>query len=196
MIERARLDELMLEALLRVRGIVQVVPVADKDRPTILETESEAERKSLMGLGKVVNRGVREVLGSDSIYVALTDMDFHWGCKPNLLMKKGDEIVGQEITDEQEIERLSRDTNAWFMHKNFVVYKNKIVFPQDVMNKICHFEIPCNPADWCVVDDSDVRSCSIIYGSPSTPCDVLLKELYFQGLDRRGLGTVLIGVSV
>jgi hypothetical protein len=194
MIEREQMDELIMEALVHVHGIVEVSPLAEEDRQNIGETEREAENNSLMGLGKVINMGVRKVLESDRIYVALTDMEFDWGCRPNLLMKKGDEIVGQEITDQQAIERLSEDKNAWFMHRNFVVYKDKITFPQDVMNKICYFEIPSHPADWSTLDRKELHCYSFVYGSPSTPCDILLKDRYFQGLDKRGFGTVLIGV--
>ena len=196
MIDRLQADELILKALLRVKGIVRVAPFADKDRQKVIDIEQEAEAKSLMGLGKVVNAGVREVVKCDWIYVVLTDMDFDWSCRPNLLMKKGGEIVGEEVTDAKTIERLACEKNVWFMHKNFVVYRDRVSFPQDIMKKICYFEIPCHPADWCIVSEGDLQCHSIIYGSPSTPCDVFLKNQYFQALDAKGSGTVLIGVKL
>lgn len=196
MIERKQADEIILEALSRVKGLGSAVPFADEDRQAVTQIEQEAEAKSLMGMGKVVNAGVREVLECDWIYVALTNMDFDWSCRPNLLMKKGDDIVGEEVTDVDTIERLKQDKNAWFMHRNFVVYKNKVSFPQDVMKKICYFEIPCHPAEWCLVEEDNFECHSIIYGSPSTPCDVFLKERYFRSADTKGSGTVLIGIKL
>lgn len=196
MIDREQADDLMMEALTRVTGITRTAPLADEDCEEVIRIEREAEANSLMGLGKVVNAGVREVVECDWIYVALTDMEFDWGCHPNLLMKKGDEIVGEEVTDPQRIKHLAEDKNVWFMHKNFVVYRNRVAFPHDIMKKICYFEIPCHPADWCIIDQGVMQCHSIIYGSPSTPCDVFLKERYFQAEDVQGSGTVLIGVKL
>lgn len=189
-------DAVVLETLSRIKGIVKAVPILDEDRQTLLEIETEAEEKSLMGLGKVVNVGVRRLTLCDWLYVALTDMDFDWGRKPNLLMKKGDQIVGEEVSDPEKIKKLSGDRNVWFMHRNFVVYKDRVAFPQDVMQKICHFEIPCHLAEWCDIEDEHFRCHEILYAWPSTPCDVFLKKKYFGGSDERGSGTVLLGVNL
>lgn len=192
MITREQGDELILAALHRVKGIAQAVALANADRQKLRQIEAEAEAQSLLGLGKVVNTGVQEVLECDWVYVGLTGMDFDWACRPNLLMKKGDEVVGEEVTDKDTIDNLKQQENVWFLHKNFVVYKDRVSFPQDVMKKICYFEIPCHPASWPV----DMECHSIVYGSPSTPGDVFLKNHYFQGKDVRGTGTVLIGVKL
>jgi len=192
MITRQQGDELILAALQRVKGMEEVVPLADTDRQQVRAIEQEVEKKSLLGLGKVVNVGVQGVLECDWVYVGLTNMDFDWACRPNLLMKKGNEVVGEEVTDKATIARLSGQPNVWFLHKNFVVYKDKVSFPQDVMKKICYFEIPCHAAAWPV----DIQCHSVVYGSPSTPCDVFLKRQYFQARDTRGSGTVLIGIKL
>jgi hypothetical protein len=193
--DRKTADEIILGGLHRVRGISRALALPEEDRRRVLDVEEQAEQKSLMGLGKVVNAGVREVLRCDRVYVALTSMDFDWGCKPNLLMKKGDEIVGEEVSDEGAIRRLGQQKNVWFMHKNFVVYKDRVSFPQDVMQKICYFEIPCHPADWCIVEAEQPTCHELIYAWPSTPCDVFLKGQYFGAADARGSGTVLVGVK-
>ncbi len=192
MLTRQQGDELILEALQRVKGIAAAVPFADEDREKVRAIEAEVESKSLLGLGKVINAGVSEVLACDWVYIALTTMEFDWACDPNLLMKKGDDVVGEEVSDKATIARLAGDKNVWFLHKNFVVYKDKVSFPQDVMQKICYFEIPCHSATWPL----GVECHSILYGSPSTPCDVFLKERYFEGSEEKGAGTVLIGVKL
>lgn len=196
MIDRQQADEVILEALSRVSGITGAKPLSDVDRQKVIEIEEEAEAKSLMGLGKVVNAGVRGVVACDWIYVALTSMDFDWGCRPNLLMKKDEQIVGEEVTDARKIQSLSDNKNVWFMHKNFVVYKDKVSFPHDVMKKICYFEIPCHPADWCIIEEGGLKCHSIVYGSPTTPCDIFLKNRYFEGVDTKGSGTILVGVKL
>lgn len=193
--DKDKTDALMVSALEKVKGIVKASPFAAQDRDKIMQIEEDAEKRSLMGLGKVVNTGVREVLKCDLIYVALNSMEFDWGCHSTLVLKKGDEIVGQEVRDEETICRLSNQKNVWFMHKNFVVYKDKISFPQDIMKKICHFEIPCLPAEWCLAENDALHCNSIVYANPCTPADIFLKEQYFNGSDEKGCGTILIGIE-
>lgn len=194
--DKREADTLMVPALKKVKGIVEASPFSSEDREKIIDIEQDAEKRSLMGLGKVVNTGVREILNCDLIYVALNNMEFDWGCHATLVLKKGQEVVGEEVRDEEVIARLSNQKNVWFMHKNFVVYRDKISFPEDIMKKICHFEIPCLPAEWCSLEDNRFQCDSIIYANPSTPSDVFLKDQYFSGLDERGLGTILIGVKL
>jgi len=189
-------DKAMVPALSGVTGIVEACPFSDQDHQKVLDIEKDAEEKGLMGLGKVVNSGVREVLGCDLIYVALTSMDFNWGCQASLVLKKGDEIVGEEVRDKEIIAKLSDREDVWFMHQNFVVYKDKMSFPHDIMKKVCHFDIPCLPAEWCTLEDDEFDCHSIIYANPATPSDLFLKEQYFKGLDEKGLGTILVGVKI
>ncbi|HEX74898.1 MAG TPA: hypothetical protein G4N93_07155 [Dehalococcoidia bacterium] len=193
-IDRVKVDTLMIASLKNVEGIVDVSPLSDKDKQEVINIESNAEKQSLMGFGKVISTGVREVLNYDLVYVALTDMEFEWGC-PSLILKKGEEVVGEEVKDDEIIASLSKQKNVWFMHKNFVVYKDKISFPQDIMEKLCHFEIPSLPTQWCVLEGSDFSCQPIIYANPATPTDIFLKNSYFEGLDQWGLGTILIGVN-
>ena len=194
--EKRVADGLMVSALKKVKGVVEASPFSSEDRQEIIDIEQDAENRSLMGLGKVVNTGVREVLNRDLIYVALNNMDFDWGCHATLVLIKDDEVVGEEVRDEAVIAGLRNKKNVWFMHKNFVVYKDKINFPQDIMKKICHFEIPWLPAEWCTVENDTFQCHSIIYANPCTPSDVFLKHQYFSGVDERGLGTILVGVKL
>lgn len=193
--DRKKTNDLMKAVLDKVKGLKASCPLLDDDRRRILEKEQEAEERSLMGLGKVVNTGVREILNCDLVYVALTTMDFDWGCHATLVLKKGQEVVGEEVRDEALIAELSEKENVWFLHKNFVVYKDKISFPQDIMKKVCYFEIPCLPADFCILENNKFQCRSILYANPSTLCDIYLKEKYFAGLDEKGLGTILVGVK-
>ena len=188
-------DALMISTLEKTKGIVKASPFAFEHRRKIMEIEQDAEKRSLMGLGKVINVGVRNVLNCDLIYVALNNMDFDWGCHATLILKKGDEVVGEEVRDEGIIAGLSNRKNVWFMHKNFVIYKDKMSFPQDIMQKICYFEIPPLPAEWCLVEDNTFQCDSIIYANPCTLSDTFLKEQYFDGLDEKGCGTILVGIE-
>jgi hypothetical protein len=189
------IDRVMIAALHNVKGIVNSRPLPTEEHPRILEKELEAEKRSLMGLGKVVNAGVREILNHDWVYAALTSMDFDWGCYSTLVLKKGQEIVGQETRDKAVLAELANKKNVWFLHKNFVVFKDRVSFPGDIMNKICHFEIPCLPAEFCTLGDDQIQCQSINFASPSVLCDLYLKEQYFDSENVAELGTILIGVK-
>ena len=174
--DRDQMDNIMASALKNVKGINQSSPFSSDDHKKILDIEQEAEKNAFMGLGNVVNAGVRKVLTYELIYVAFTNMDFTWGCHASLVMKKGEELVGEEVQDKQRIAELSKRKDVWFMHQNFVIYKDKVSFPQDLMKKICHFEIPGLPADWCRLEDEANEYHSLIYANPSTLGDIFLKE--------------------
>jgi len=194
--DRQKADGVMIPTLKKAKGIVDAWPFSSQDHQKILEIEQDAQEKSLMGLGKVINTGVREVLNCDLIYAALTNMEFDGSRYPSLVLKKGGMVVGEEVRDKEVIERLSNQKNVWFMHKNFVIYKDEISFPQDLRQKICRFETPSLPAEWCVVKDDGFQCNSIIYANPTVPCDLFLKEQYFKELNEQGLGTILVGVKL
>ena len=59
------LDANIRKALQSVAGIVSVHRLEKTDGPEILKVEQEAEKRSLMGMGMVVNTGVRDVLACD-----------------------------------------------------------------------------------------------------------------------------------
>ncbi|MFH1985086.1 MAG: hypothetical protein ABIL58_24885 [Pseudomonadota bacterium] len=187
---------LLIAAFQKSRGIVAVCPLLAEDYENVRDFEADARKKSLSGLGEVINTGMVEVLERDLVFVALTGMDFDWGRKPALLLKKGEEVVGEEVRDKATGEHLARQPHVWFLNKNFAVYKDRIDFPRDIMKRICRFEIPPLPADWCASDETPLPHESIIYASPALSTDLFLKERYFVGRNETGSGTVLIGVSL
>ena len=195
-VDRVKADTVMIACLKKVKGIVDVSPLSEKDKQEVITIESEAEKQSLRGLGKVISVGVWEVMTFDLVYVALMDVEFQVAGGPSMILKKDEEVVGEMVSDEETLAKLSKKENVWFIHKNFVIYKDKISFPHDIMKKLCHFEIPSFPAEWCVLEGIDFSYRSIIYARPTTPTDIFLKNSYFEGLDEWGSGTILIGVKL
>ncbi len=187
-------DISVIDSIRKVEGLVNAFAVTDEDRKQILAIEQDAEDRSLMGLGKVINSGVRNVLNYDLAYVALTNVNFNWGGHATLVLKKGQDVVGEEVRDQEKIDRLSKQKNVWFMHKNFVVYRDKVSFPSDIMQKICHFEIPHHSVDWLMSNNLKKYNC--IFASPATLCDVYLKERYFNEKDDKEHGTILVGLKL
>jgi len=189
------LDRQVIEILGKVKGIVLADRLNSQDIERILELESAAEERSILGMGKLINSGLREVLARDRVYVALTNMEFDWGCSSSLLLRKGDEVVGEEVHDDEAIRILKQTPDVWFMHDSFVIYKDRMSFPKDLADDTCRFEIPCLPADWLQLGEVHAEECTTIYANPSPPCDLFLKESYFSGDTEHGFGTILIGIT-
>lgn len=188
------LKDILLQALRKSKGVVQAALFLGEDHQKVIDLEGEAEKRGLMGLGKVFNSGLRDVLQCEHIFLGLTNMDFDWGGLPCLVLKKGDELVGQEVCDEQTRSRLSDQENVWFMHERFVIYKDRISFPKELLDKTCYFDTPCLPATWCTLEeDAGIDPDSIIFANPSLLTDGYLKKKYFHGVDEKGLGTILVG---
>jgi hypothetical protein len=185
----------VLERLGAVQGIVSADRLRRDHYELILRIEAEAEKRSILGMGKLRNSGLREVLGRQRTYVALTDMDFDWGCRSSLLLKKGEVVVGEEVHDEDTLRALKQTPHVWFMHDSFVIYKDRMSFPKDLADDSCRFEIPSLPAEWLEADDVEIRDSAPIYANPSPPCDLFLKQSYFPGHDEEGLGTILVGMN-
>jgi hypothetical protein len=204
MITASQLDLQVTQNLRNIKGILLSYSIPKNDCREILTLEDESEKKSLMGMGKVINIGVRKVMHFASVYVALTSLEFNWGQCSSLILKKGDQLVGEDIYDEAVLAELAISPNSWFLHKNFVIYKDRISFPKDIEQKNCHFEIPGTSVDWlsdCTKDDIHFN---VWYGNPSRFCDAhlkekyfsdYLKEKYFNGINEQGLGTILVGVN-
>ncbi|MCG8683845.1 MAG: hypothetical protein MI892_03150, partial [Desulfobacterales bacterium] len=102
---------------------------------------------------------------------------------------------GEEVRDEARLTELRTFSNVWFMHKNFVIYKDRIDFPRDVVQKICHFEIPGLPADWLHPEAAATPYAAATVAVPSTAGDTFLKACYFDGADEHGTGTILLGID-
>lgn len=181
----------LLAALRNVKGIVAAEILRNADYEPLHALEKQAGNQAIMGLGNVVNTGMSRVLSCRPGFVGLTDMTFDWGCRSALILTKAGRLAGEEMRDEAKLARLQGDPNAWFMHPNFVIYKDRIDFPRDLMKNRCQFEIPALPADWWVWPDSGrFERWSAM---PAASTDLYLKKHYFDNPQGEGLGTVLVG---
>jgi hypothetical protein len=177
-----------------IKGIEAVFPLAEEDRLRLLDIEVAAEKKCFMGLGMCYNSGIREVLRSSLVFLGITTMDFDWGCQSHMILKKGEDIVGEDVYEKSRIEELKKRKDVWFLHRNFVIYKGKVDFPRDLVEKKCCFELPaltCGDLLPVLNGFGDYLLCF-----PSTPGDTFLKDRYFGGADERGMGTVLFGFKI
>jgi hypothetical protein len=179
------------EFLKKISGIRDVFLLDEADRFELLKIEVAAEKKAFMGMGKMYNSGIRGVLQCPIVFVAITDMNLDWGFQSHMLLMKDDEIVGEEVYDPGKIAELQKKLNVSFLHRNFVIYKDKIDFPRDIVEKKCYFELPACVGDGTFPGVNHFGES--MYCFPSTPGDVFLKQRYYESIDERGTGTLVIG---
>jgi hypothetical protein len=184
----------IIDFLKRTRGLEAVFRLKKEDRFHLLDVETAAEKKAFMGLGMCYNSGIRDVLRCSLVFVCITKMDFDWGCGSLMILKKGDDIVGEEVQEQSKIDELKKRADAWFLHKNFVIYKEKIDFPKDIVDKKCCFETPALTWETPLPDLHEVEDYRFSF--PSTPGDLFLKKRYYEAKDEIGTGTVVFGFNI
>lgn len=185
--------ERIVGCLRAIKGIRAVFRLDEEDRLRLLDVETAAEKKAFMGLGMCYNSGIRDVLRCKIVFVGITGMDFDWGCQSHIVLKKGEEIVGEEVSDERRIEELKERKDVWFLHKNFVIYKDRCNFPDDLVAKRCCFELPALSSEGAITGLEEFGDSLFCF--PSTAGDVFLKERYYDAKDERGTGTVVFGFN-
>jgi hypothetical protein len=189
----AKLDEL-LESMKSIKGLQVVFLMAEEVKFQLLEVETDAEKRAFMGLGMCYNSGVREVLRRPIVLAVITNMDFDWGCQAHMVLKKDDVVVGEEVLESKRIEELEKRDNILFLHKNFVIYKDKVNFPTDLVENKCCFDLPA----LTLYDEyPQLRQFGDhIVCFPSSVGDIFLKKAYYGGVDERGMGTALFGFKL
>lgn len=174
-----------------IKGIVKVFVLDAATSFQLLDIEIQAEKKAFMGMGLCYNSGIREVLSCPVVITGITSEDFDWGCQSHIILKKEDEIVGEEVRNPERIKDLEQRKDVCFLHKNFVIYKDKINFPGDIVQKKCVFELPALTGRELIPDLLEAEGCVLCF--PSVTGDIFLKKTYYEGIDERGTGTVLFG---
>jgi hypothetical protein len=185
------MKEEILAGFKNYKGFQDAFLLEDADKMALYDIEIEAEKKAFMGLGKTYNSAIREVLACPVIVLGITTMDLQWSCQTHMRLMKDDEIAGEEVWDPNKIKELEKRADVYFLHKNFVIYKGKVNFPSDVVQKRCYFEYPPLHLDKEIPDFSGKLECIACF--PSTPGDIYLKNVYYEGADTKGTGTVLLG---
>jgi hypothetical protein len=181
----------VLASLETITGIIETFELETPDRFQLFDIELAAEKRAFMGMGLCYNSGIREVLRAKFVAVAITSKELDWGCQSHMLLKKDDEIVGEEVRDPVRIQELQEQKNTFFLHRNFVIYKDKVNFPDDLISKKCIFELPVHTPEKAFASLEAFGN--YIFCFPSTPGDIFLKEKYFDGKDDWGTGTALFG---
>jgi len=180
----------ILNFMLSIKGIYKVKLLNEQEKRYILELEEQAEKKVLMGLMPGVNQGVRDALSRNFTAAAITQNEFEWPKKGLIRIVHDNEILGEDVRDQEELEKLKR--------KGYKVIANYIViYKYDRLKKLGGFKNTT-----LVVASLDLawtrevpHSCRVVVGSPSLPADIFIKKI--MGIETEsGFGSILVGFDL
>ncbi|MCS7102964.1 MAG: hypothetical protein NZ992_03680 [Candidatus Korarchaeum sp.] len=182
----------ILKLILSIKGILKIKLLNEHEKKIILELESRAEKNILMGLMPGINRGVREALSRSITLAAITDNDFEWPDRGLVKMIYNDEVLGEDIRNERELEILKKEGHK-ILANYIVIYKDKY----EKLKEIGGFK-----AVTLVVAPLDLpwtkevpRASSVVVGSPSPPADIFIKGI-MNVENTENKGSILIGIDL
>jgi hypothetical protein len=173
------------DTLAKLKGIVKVRRLSEVEIESAKDFESQAEGKVLMGLCPGTNVGFREALAKKNVFVCLTDEKLVWPSCSYLKLLCGDEIIGQDIYDEAELQRRKEEGNM--VAGNLVFYREKMGILRERRSDLRVLMLPMEIKELC--------ACGAVVGSPSPPTDLYLKRLLDADMENRHLGTIVVGVG-
>ncbi|MDI9643338.1 MAG: hypothetical protein QFX37_07440 [Archaeoglobales archaeon] len=185
---KTKMAELM-EFLKSLRGFEDLKLLTESERKEILRIEGQAEKASLMGLMPGINQGVREALSRTFVLAGITNDEFEWPIKGTVRFVYKGEVIGEEIRDKEELEKLKSEGNR-VIGDIFVLYSEKIAKLGITDLRIATLVIPPLELSWL---NKVPHAKRVVVGSPSTPSDLYIKKLMNWKGDG---GSVLIGFEL
>lgn len=174
--------------LLDIRGVIGLLHLADKDLGEILNLEKDAEERSSSN-AHVFNAGVREVSKRQTVLAIAKTTEFPPTSAPTVLLVSNGEIVGEEIVDHSEVERLKGCPEAVFVAEKFVLYRDRVK-PEAGASL---FVFP--PLAFPMLDQMDEVS-EVVAASPTSLSDLYIKTRGGWNMSDTRLGTLLIGFNI
>mgnify|MGYP000076640341 CR=1 FL=1 len=117
-----QIAEKAIEKLHNTKGVEKIFLLDEYDRKKIIQLEERDEQMAPMTFGKKHNAGMKQALRSDFLISFLTNREYDWP-KNNLKLIHRGEIIGEDISDPDEINRLKQSEHHLF--GNIVIYNHK-----------------------------------------------------------------------
>lgn len=182
--------EAVVRRLLDTPGVVGCWVVPDEDRDTVRRLEDDANvRLGLPGMD-IVNEGVKDALARDHIVMISHSPALRHPPGPIILICDGDSVVGEEIWQPGQYEKLSNDPNALFLGKSLVLYRDALSKARGKPLKLAYKSLSF-PEIEEVPGVKDVVSITI-----TIPVHFRFSEKAGWNPNDPNLGTVLIGFNV
>jgi hypothetical protein len=178
------------------KGVCSVVGQLNKSQQEkILKMELEEQKKSMMLNACSENQSVKEVLSRDVVLLLTNDQNYEYK-QPTILLKAGDEVVGEEIMDKAKLEELKHTPGCYALGSDMIVYTRKLRQMKGVPLKFV--TLP-----FCLTDEKVVEKIEalpgvqdLICGWPSRSVDFYLKNEFRMKTDDLRIGTLLVGFDL
>jgi hypothetical protein len=181
--------ETVVERLLKTPGVVACWVVPDEDREQLRELEGNANsRLGLPGLD-IVNEGIREALARKHVVMISHSPALRHPPGPIIVILNGEQIVGEEIWQPGQYERLSKDPTSLFLGKSMVLYREALAQARGKPLKLTYRALPFPEVEE-VPGVKDVVSITI-----TIPVHFRFSQKAGWNPNDPNLGTVMIGFN-
>ena len=156
------------------------------------------EMKRLEELVPFINKGMQEAFEENEAIVIVMDntIEHIQATNPSdpdeggfTLQTENGKIIGEAIYDEEELEDLRDDPNAYFISENFVMYTD-LATPGEKQ----FFVVDSTSSNFFTDKDLESIVSSLTVAIPSTPTDHYIKDCFDLPHEDK-LGTLIIGFT-
>jgi hypothetical protein len=117
-----------------------ILPNEDRESLRRLETESNL-RLGLPGMD-IVNQGIRDVLDRQHVVLISHSSELRHPPGPIIVIHDEGNIVGEEVWEPSQFEKLSKDPNAIFLGKSLVLYREALRLARGKPLKLAYKALP------------------------------------------------------
>jgi hypothetical protein len=116
-----------IKQLKATRGVVSCWILPDGDRQPLHRLESEANHRLALPGIEIINKGIRDVLQRRHVLVISHSPELRHPPGPIIAIVDGEHIVGEEVWEPTQIEKLANDNHSLFLGKNLVLNREALI---------------------------------------------------------------------
>jgi len=185
--------EKVLRILRNCGGVLAIKVLTEEEKKRILHVESKAEDRTVFGMCKSFNKGLRESLKrKNTVALVIQTSDFDYPHHPYMNIVSGDQVIGELVYDKEKITELREDPNNFFLWDNFFVNRKKIPRDLEERRKMRVVYLPREPLQLRGMQSV----ANAVFGTPSTEGDTLIKRMLNSKTEGTTIGTCLVGFDI
>ncbi len=182
--------------LKQCEGICSIIKeLDDLERKKIMQMELEEGTKLLQFGATIENQSVKEALSRDFVLLVTNNQNFEYK-EPTIILKAGDEIVGEQIFDPNMLDELRGKPGHFLSGRDFIIYTHKLRKMRGIPLRFVTlpFSLPNEEIKKVAKDLHGAKD--LICGWPSRTVDLYIKKLFNIDTTDIKLGTLLVGFNV